>query len=143
MKDDLIDANTPIGAVKFVLLHHDGCARAKFHFRIELDGSRTQLIPTNSKGQHPNSLGIVISGVFDELTPTPEQMNGLKELLVDLKMRYPGFVLGAHRQVRADRTTTCPGAKFPMGELSAWAKGELLTIRNERIQLDIESQYGP
>lgn len=132
-----------MGAVKFVLLHHDGCPRTKFHFRIESDGSRTQLIPTAQRGQHPNTLGIVIAGRFDELAPSFVQLNALKELLVDLKMRYPGFVLGAHRQVRADKTTTCPGLKFPMRELSNWAKEELVEIRNKRIQIDIESQYGP
>jgi hypothetical protein len=136
-------ADDPIGAVKFVLLHHDGCPRSKFHFRIESDGSCTQLLPSTERGQHPNTLGIVIAGVFDELTPSSQQVLGLKKLLVDLKMRYPGFVLGAHRQVRGDKTTNCPGRKFPMGELSVWAKEELLKIRNERIQVDIESQYGP
>lgn len=133
----------PIGAVGFVLLHHDGCPRSKFHFRIESDGSATQLIPVTERGQHPNTLGIVMAGVFDKLAPSSVQVVGLKKLLVDLKMRYPGFVLGAHRQVRGDKATTCPGRRFPMEELSNWAKKELLKIRNERIQVDIESQYGP
>ena len=141
--DNATSTNEPIGAVKFVLLHHDGCVRSKFHFRIESDGSRTQLIPTVVRGQHPNTLGIVIAGVFDDLAPSSVQVISLKKLLVDLKMSYPGFVLGAHRQVRGDKATTCPGRKFPMEELSIWAKEELLKIRNERIQVDIESQYGP
>lgn len=132
-----------IGAVKFVLLHHDGCPRSKFHFRIESDGSRTQLIPVTERGQHPNTLGIVMAGLFDVLAPSSVQVVGLKKLLVDLKMSYPNFVLGAHRQVRGDKATTCPGRKFPMEEVSNWAKEELLKIRNERIQVDIESQYGP
>lgn len=133
----------PIGAVKFILLHHDGCPRSKFHFRIESDGLRTQLIPVSKRGQHPNTLGIVIAGVFDNVAPSSVQVISLKKLLVDLKMRYPGFVLGAHRQVRGDKATSCPGRRFPMEELSIWAKEELLKIRNERIQVDIESQYGP
>lgn len=140
---DETSSHGSIGAVKFVLLHHDGCPRSKFHFRIESDGSRTQLIPSAERGQHPNTLGIVIAGVFDKQAPNSVQVIELKKLLVDLKMQYPGITLGAHRQVRGDKTTTCPGRKFPMGELSIWAKEELLKIRNERIQVDIESQYGP
>lgn len=140
---NVTSSDGPIGAVKFVLLHHDGCHRSRFHFRIESDGSRTHLIPATERGQHPNTLGIVIAGSFDELAPSSVQVTGLKKLLVDLKMRYPSIILGAHRQVRGDKATTCPGRKFPMGELSIWAKEELLKIRNERIQVDIESQYGP
>ena len=133
----------PIGSVKFVLLHHDGCKRESFHYRIGLDGTVCQLLSTNTRSQHPNSLGIVVTGSFDDSAPSQEQMEALKQLLVKLKLQFPDFVLGAHRQVRGDSITTCPGRKFPMKELASWAIKDLIEIRNERIRVDIESQYGP
>lgn len=132
-----------IGFVKFVLLHHDGCNRESFHYRVESEGTVRPLLPTTMRGQHPGSLGIVISGQFDSEPPTSTQLDALKNLLVELKLQFPAYALGAHRQVRGDFKTTCPGTKFPMKDLAQWATKELIQIRNERLQTDIESQYGP
>ena len=132
-----------IGEVKFVLLHHDGCKRDNFHYRIEPNGEVLRLSPTSIRGQHPKSLGIVLTGRFDAEKPSDKQISALKRLLVDLKLRFPSIAVGAHRQVRGDSRTTCPGTKFPMKDLSQWTIKELIEIRDERIRTDIESQYGP
>ncbi len=136
-------AQEQIGSIKFVLLHHDGCNRENFHYRVERDGTVRPLLPTTLRGQHPSSLGIVVSGQFDSEPPASTQLAALKDLLVELKLQFPAFALGAHRQVRGDSKTTCPGSKFPMTDLAQWATNELIQIRNERLQTDIESQYGP
>ncbi|MCY4142109.1 MAG: peptidoglycan recognition family protein [Gammaproteobacteria bacterium] len=136
-------SNQAIGEVKFVLLHHDGCTRANFHYRIEPNGEVLHLFPTSTRGQHPKSLGIVLTGEFDTETPSDKQISALKSLLVDLKLRFPSIAVGAHRQVRGDSKTSCPGTKFPMKDLSQWTIKELIEIRDERIRTDIESQYGP
>ena len=132
-----------IGSVKFVLLHHEDCYRENFHYRIERDGTIHQLLPTSTQGQHPRSLGIVVSGAFDIETPTEVQIEALKSLLLELKLRFPAYRLGAHRQVRGEAKTTCPGTRFPMKDLVLWATKELIKLRDERLRADIESQYGP
>ena len=136
-------SNQAIGEVKFVLLHHDGCKRGNFHYRIEPNGEVLRLAATGIRGQHPKSLGIVLTGKFDMETPSDKQISALKTLLVDLKLRFPSVAVGAHRQVQGDSKTTCPGTKFPMKDLSQWTTSELIEIRDERIRTDIESQYGP
>ena len=136
-------AQKQIGSIKFVLLHHDGCNGDNFHYRVETDGTVRTLLPITVRGQHPGSLGIVISGQFDSDPPTLIQLDALKDLLLELKLQFPAYALGAHRQVRGDSKTTCPGSKFPMKDLAQWATNELIQIRNERLQTDIESQYGP
>ena len=136
-------SNQAIGEVKFVLLHHDGCKRGNFHYRIEPNGEVLRLAATSIRGQHPKSLGIVLTGKFDAEKPSDKQISALKSLLVDLKLRFPSVAVGAHRQVRGDSKTTCPGTKFPMTDLSQWTTNELIEIRDERIRADIESQYGP
>lgn len=132
-----------IGAVKFVLIHHEGCARERFHYRIDSDGEITHLLSLTTRGQHPNSLGIVLSGNFDHSVPTSSQIDALKSLLIELKFRFPSFTIGAHRQVRGDTKTTCPGTKFPMKKILEWAAEDLPQHRDEKIRRDIESQYGP
>ncbi len=131
------------GPVKFVLLHHEGCSRDGFHYRIHQDGSVRGLITPDSRGQHPASLGIVLRGNFDRDRPDGRQLNALKELLLDLKLRYPDVALGAHRQVRGDVKTSCPGKRFPMREMADWFDKELIRARDEKLQREVESQYTP
>ena len=131
------------GPVKFVLLHHEGCSRDGFHYRIHQDGSVRGLITPDSRGQHPASLGIVLRGNFDRDRPDGRQLNALKELLLDLKLRYPDIALGAHRQVRGDVKTSCPGKRFPMREMADWFDKELIRARDEKLQREVESQYTP
>lgn len=132
-----------IGEVKFILLHHDGCPRGQFHFRVDQSGYVTTLKARDERGQHPNSIGIVVSGDFDEEAPRREQVDALKRLIVDLKLQFPRALLGAHRQVRGDVNTVCPGKKFPMKEFAAWFNKDLPGLRDQMIRTSIEQQYGP
>ena len=132
-----------IGAVKFILLHHDACPRDQFHFRVDQTGATQALKTLDERGQHPNSIGIVVSGDFDESIPEAAQLDSLKQLIVDLKLQYPDTRLGAHRQVRGDTRTTCPGKLFPMKDIAAWFVDELPKLRDQTIRTNIEEQYGP
>ena len=131
------------GPVRFILLHHEGCSREGFHYRVEPDGSVAALLAPERKGQHPGSVGIVLCGNFDREPPKERQLEALKELLLDLKFRYPDIDLGAHRQVRGDGETSCPGKRFPMREVADWFKKELIRARDEKLQREVESQYSP
>ena len=71
----------------------------------------------------------------------PCKIDALKDLLLQLKLRYPDAELGAHRQVRGGRPTTCPGRRFPMKSLAAWSRGELLRRRQEVLTRSFEEQY--
>tara|TARA_B100001245_G_scaffold44693_1_gene28940 strand:- start:244 stop:717 length:474 start_codon:yes stop_codon:yes gene_type:complete len=133
----------PRGPLRFILLHHGGCSREAFHYRVESDGSVAELLAPERKGQHPGSVGVLIRGNFDRERPNEHQLEALKALLLDLKFRYPDVSLGAHRQVRGDGATSCPGKHFPMRELSDWFKKDLIRARDEKLQREVESQYSP
>ncbi|MCY4094630.1 MAG: N-acetylmuramoyl-L-alanine amidase [Gammaproteobacteria bacterium] len=133
----------PIGAKKFVLLHHGRCYRDSFHYRIGADATIEHLESDDLSTQHPNSIGIQLVGDFDTESVPPRQLQALKDLLLDLKLRYPAVQIGAHRQVRRDKKTTCPGRQFPMRELREWANTHLLDQRDDVLREVIESQYRP
>lgn len=137
------DGAKRLGAKKFVLLHHGECFRESFHYRIETDGTRTRLAGDDEHTQHPNSIGVQLAGDFDKTDALPAQLDAVKALLLELKLRYPAVEIGAHRQVRGDKTTTCPGRRFPMRALREWAASNLLDQRDDIIREVIESQYRP
>ena len=68
-------------------------------------------------------------------------MAALKALLLQLKLRYPDWQLGAHRQVRGTPKTTCPGRRFPMKALVEWSRSALLRERDDVHRRSIEEQY--
>ena len=129
------------GGVKFVLLHHGGCAGEGFHYRIDANGRVDTELDESERGQHPRSIGIVVEGSFDAETPDDVQLAALRRLLLKLKLRYPAAELGAHRQVRGGVETTCPGRRFPMKALADWSRTGLLRERDEVLRRDFESQY--
>ncbi|MYA16919.1 MAG: hypothetical protein F4089_01010 [Gammaproteobacteria bacterium] len=129
------------GGVKFVLLHHGGCAGEGFHYRIDANGRVDAELDESERGQHPRSIGIVVEGSFDAETPDDVQLAALRRLLLKLKLRYPAAELGAHRQVRGGVETTCPGRRFPMKALADWSRTGLLRERDEVLRRDFESQY--
>lgn len=130
-------------SIRFFLLHHSGCFRGDFHVEVGGDGSVRWLKSEAVRGQHPDSIGVLVSGNHDEKPPSHGQIDALRKLLLDLKLKYPDAQLGAHRQVRGDRKTTCPGRKFPMGELAKWFREDLPGQRNRVIEEIVESQYHP
>ena len=129
------------GGASFVLLHHGACAGDRYHYRIAADGNVRAELDEAKRGQHPRSIGVVIDGDFDVDSPADEQIDALKGLLLTLKLRYPAVQLGAHRQVRGEKPTTCPGRRFPMKALAAWSRDELLRQRQDVLTRDFESQY--
>ena len=129
------------GGVKFVLLHHGACTGGGFHYRIGADGKVRAELDEANRGQHPRSIGVVIDGDFDVDSPGDAQIDALKGLLLTLKLRYPDVELGAHRQIRGETPTTCPGRRFPMKALAGWSRDELLRQRQDVLTRDFESQY--
>ena len=93
------------------------------------------------RGQHPRSIGVVVEGDCDAAEPSEAQLAALRDLLLRLKLRYPSVEIGAHRQVRGGRGTTCPGRRFPMQALAEWSRTELLRQRDEILTRDFEAQY--
>lgn len=131
----------PRGGVRFVLLHGGGCPGGAFHYRIDKDGACRAELAEAERGQHPRSIGVALDGDFDVAAPSPAQIAALKALLLELKLRYPEWELGAHRQVRGGPKTTCPGRRFPMKALVAWSRSELLRERDDFHRRSIEEQY--
>lgn len=129
------------GGVKYVLIHHGACSGGAFHFRIEGDGSCTAELDQSERGQHPRSIGVAVAGDFDATAPSAAQLDALKRLLVQLKLRYPEMELGTHRQVRGDSPTTCPGRRFPMRALREWFRDGLLRERDAVLRREFEKQY--
>ena len=136
------DSRTPRrGGVKFVLLHHGACTGGACHHRIDAHGQRHEELPEAERGQHVHSIAVVINGDFDVDQPSAAQIATLKKLLLELKLRYPEAELGAHRQVRGEPSTTCPGRRFPMRTLAAWAREELPAERDAVLRREFERQY--
>ena len=136
------DSRTPRrGGVKFVLLHHGTCTGGACHHRIDAHGQRHEELSEAERGQHAHSIAVAIDGDFDVDQPTATQIAALKKLLLELKLRYPEAQLGAHRQVRGEPSTTCPGRRFPMRTLAAWAREELLAERDAVLRREFERQY--
>ena len=131
----------PRGGVRFVLLHGGGCPGGRFHYRIDMDGACRAELAETERGQHPRSIGIALDGDFDIAVPPPAQIAALKALLLQLKLRYPDWQLGAHRQVRGTPKTTCPGRRFPMKALAEWSRSALLRERDDVHRRRIEEQY--
>ena len=129
------------GGVKFVLVHHGACAGGAFHYRIGPGGEWRAELDESERGQHPRSIGVAVDGDFDAAAPTPAQEEALRKLLLELKLRYPAAEVGAHRQVRGGRPTTCPGRRFPMKALLEWSRTGLLQERDAVHARDFERQY--
>lgn len=131
------------GGVRFVLLHHGACrgASGRSHYRIDAAGRCRGELAEAEPGQHPRSVGVVVDGDFDEAPPAAVQMAALRSLLLALKLRYPAIEVGGHRQVRGDAEATCPGRRFPLAALAAWARTELLQQRDAAQRRSVEAQY--
>ena len=128
------------GAVKFVLLHHTACTGG-FHYCVSSEGAVVPILAEGLRGQHPSSVAVAVAGDFDEALPSEAQLAALRDLLLRLKRRYPAVELGAHRQVRGGRRTTCPGRRFPMKELAVWWRDEMPRMRDAAFAREFEEQY--
>ena len=87
-----------------------------YHYLVYLDGSVHPGRPENEvgahcKGQNQNSIGICyVGGLSKDLskpkdTRTPAQREALRQLVADLRRKYPGATLHGHREFAAK---ACP-----------------------------------
>ena len=102
-----------MGAKKFVILHHSNCYRNSFHYRICANAEIERLESDDLSTQHPNSIGIQLVGDFDQDPVPSSQLQALKNLLLELKLRYPAIQIGAHRQIRGTEKPHAPEVDFP------------------------------
>ena len=128
--------------MKFAILHHDACGASRHHYRIDDSGAREVLRGETEPGELPQCIDIVLSGDADQHAPEPAQLDALRTLLRELKLRYPDIAVGGHRQIRGQRTT-CPGRYFPLTELRDWSASELLVERDAALQDIVDRQYRP
>jgi len=131
-----------LGEARFVLVHHGACTEDRFHYYIAVDGERFAGLNEGTRATRPGCIEVVIDGDFDATTPNDKQQAALRALLLDLKTRYPDIAVGAHRQVRGAETT-CPGRRFPLRALLAWAQSDLVAERDAALQAEVERQDRP
>lgn len=124
-----------LSQIKYIVVHHSA-AKGKnaqyyaayhinkrgwpgigYHFVIERDGTikQTNLLTTVSyhvKGYNTASIGISLSGNFEEQKPTPAQLAALIHLIKTLKRKIsPALQVKGHRELRP---TLCPGKHVDM-----------------------------
>lgn len=92
-----------------------------YHFLIRQDGTIEEGRPLETIGAHagkegnPDSIGICLTGNFENYPPKPEQITALVELINYLKNYYQKELkIIRHKDVQA---TACPGQYFPWEEL--------------------------
>ena len=127
--------------IKFVLVHHTAC-ECPTHYCISASGQTSAALAESEHTRHANAIEIGLAGCFAESPPADVQIDALKALLLELKLRYPDVVVGGHRQVRGARTD-CPGRKFPLRALLRWTRSGLLRARDAALREEVEHQYHP
>jgi len=88
-----------------------------YHYIISGSGEVRQTRHENAIGYHASdwgvnesSIGICLTGNFDNETPSEKQMESLKKLIVEIKRNHDAVVIG-HRDVKGV-TKSCPGKNF-------------------------------
>lgn len=100
-----------------------GFRKIGYHYLVGLDGTVSVGRPESEMGAHClgqnlNSIGVCYAGGLnrDRLTPadtrTPQQRVALRELVEELKRRYPGATVHGHREF-APKACPC----FDMADL--------------------------
>ena len=91
-----------------------------YHYFIRKDGSIYRGRPewavgAHASGKNNESIGVCVEGNYSvEKTMPQAQKNALKELLTDIKGRYPNAGIKGHKEVGA---TGCPGDYYPLEEM--------------------------
>jgi hypothetical protein len=136
-------------AVKYVVLHHGACTITRVHWRIAADGTRQCVLPETEPGAHRACVEVLLEGDADVAAPTAAQLACLRELLLELKVRYPHIEVGGHRQLRSTKAGTrrartgCPGEHFPLADIRQWATTTLLAQHEALLEDVIADAYGP
>lgn len=117
------------GETKLIVVHHtastrdmtvqeihelhlnQGWAGMGYHFYINKNGDVFRGRPEEMIGSHAlnynsSSVGVCLSGNFEEEQPTKEQLTSLAELLKYLKAKYSSARIVGHKDLNA---TACPG----------------------------------
>ena len=128
--------------MQFIIIHRASCEGGAFHYRIDIEGRIVSERPETESGQHPNCIGVALDGPLDDEAPSQAQLDALRSLTVELKIRYPSVRIGGHRQVRGE-DTACPGKKFPLRDLLQWTRTGLIEQRDGALSDEVERQYRP
>ena len=96
-----------------------GWSGIAYHYYVRRDGSIYRGRPENAVGGHTKnynacSIGVCFEGNFETETMCEAQLDAGLVLVADIKRRYPGILVGGHREYSA---TACPGKNFPLREL--------------------------
>ena len=121
--DKIIIHNTDSEDVPASTIHEWHLERGWFgigyHFVIRANGDietgrRMNEIGAHARGENENSIGIALTGRFEEHSPTQEQIESLVWLIRELRGKYGNLQIMRHADVS---NTLCPGSLFPWDEL--------------------------
>ena len=99
----------------------NGWAGIAYHYYVRKNGEVYRGRPEAWNGGHTegyggNSIGICFEGNFENETMPEVQVLAGRALVADIRERYTGIIIGAHRDYNA---TACPGRNFPFEEIVA------------------------
>jgi N-acetyl-anhydromuramyl-L-alanine amidase AmpD len=143
-------ALTPRSLTTHLILHHaaassetpeaihayhksKGWAGIAYHYYVRKDGTVYRGRPETMRGGHTTnwnycSIGICFEGNLETETMPEAQIKAGQELIADIKARYPGIVIGRHKDYQA---TACPGANFPFNTITAAPSETVAEDNNE------------
>jgi len=128
-------ALTPRSVTTHLIIHHSaghgtsegihdyhkslGWAGIAYHYYVRQDGSIDRGRPENMRGGHTTnwnycSIGVCFEGNFETEDMPQAQLEAGRELIADIRRRYPAITVGKHRQYQQ---TACPGRNFPFEEM--------------------------
>ena len=117
-------ADGDLTAAEIHRIHREerGWAGIGYHYVVELDGDIHRGRPEKKVGAHCNehnahTIGVCFSGDYEVRKAMPRaQLGSGRELIADLRRRYPKARVRGHGQMPAN-ATACPGRHFPMAQL--------------------------
>jgi len=103
-----------------------GWAGIAYHYYVRQDGTIYRGRPENVRGGHTTnwnycSIGVCFEGNFESETMSQAQLEAGRELIADIRSRYPAITVGKHKQYQQ---TACPGRNFPFDEMLKAAEPE-------------------
>ena len=126
---------TPRSQTTHLILHHaagdgtpeaihafhlsKGWAGIAYHYYVRKSGEIVRGRPENVRGGHTKdwnycAIGICFEGNFDAENMEDAQLSAGRELIANIKARYPGIEIGKHGDYNP---TGCPGKLFPFNKL--------------------------
>ena len=125
-------ASHDVGAETIHRWHLDrGWLGIGYHFVIRKDGSIEEGRPEDTVGAHAgsgangDSIGVCLTGNFEEHDPSPAQMDSLARLIKEhIFKRYGEIVIEGHSD---HMSTACPGRYFPWDELKFKLEADIVS----------------